>query len=142
MNGKCPVCGKPLTVGVCSRVDDLADREDGVKPKNAAPFENLVPLAEIIAMVYETTAATKKVEEKYNELILAFGNEFAVLHAGKEDLSKITVPQIVDGILRVRERNIYIAPGFDGEFGVVSLEKPKNADKLEFHGKQKTLEEY
>lgn len=139
--GKCPVCGKPVTVGVCSRVDDLADRKEGFVPKNAPPFESLVPLAEIIAMVYDTAVASKKVEEKYNELILAFGNEFAALHASPDDLAKATVPQIADGILRVRDRKIYLLPGYDGEFGIVSLEKPKE-EKHAVSGRQKKLDEY
>ncbi|MCX6772115.1 MAG: endonuclease Q family protein [Candidatus Micrarchaeota archaeon] len=43
-NGICPVCKKPLTIGVMNRVDALADRPEGYKPKGAAPFESLVPL--------------------------------------------------------------------------------------------------
>lgn len=32
LGGLCPVCGKPLTVGVLSRVEDLADRPEGYLP--------------------------------------------------------------------------------------------------------------
>ncbi len=145
LNGKCPVCGKNLTVGVMSRVDDLADREEGIVPKNAHPFESLVPLAEIIGMVYDTAPSSVKVQEKYSELIQAFGNEFAVLHATREDLERATVPQIVDGILKVRDKKLFILPGYDGEFGTLSFEKPKEEVRRKARmdeAKQKHLGDY
>ena len=33
--GRCPECGKPLTVGVLHRVEELADRPDGYRPAGA-----------------------------------------------------------------------------------------------------------
>ena len=35
--GICSVCGKPVTVGVMSRVETLADRDEGIKSKRWRP---------------------------------------------------------------------------------------------------------
>ena len=37
-NNICPKCKKPLTVGVLQRVEQLADRDEGFKPKKRNPF--------------------------------------------------------------------------------------------------------
>ena len=46
-NGLCIKCGKPVTVGVLSRVEDLADEPDGRRPASATGMnvEHLVQLA-------------------------------------------------------------------------------------------------
>ena len=38
LNGICPACKKPLTLGVMYRVEELADRPLSYKPKNACPY--------------------------------------------------------------------------------------------------------
>src|SRR3989338_3335354 len=45
----CPKCKRPLTVGVLQRVEHLADRNEGFKPKDAKPFKSLIPLSEILS---------------------------------------------------------------------------------------------
>ncbi|OHA48966.1 MAG: DNA helicase UvrD [Candidatus Terrybacteria bacterium RIFCSPHIGHO2_01_FULL_48_17] len=121
-SGKCTVCGRPVTVGVLSRVDDLADRPEGQKPEGAPHFRSLVPLEEIIADVVGVGTGTKSVEGSYNTLVSAFGNEFSVLlDAPIEQIAKESTSQIAEGIRRVRERKLYIEPGYDGEFGKVKI---------------------
>ena len=36
--GLCPVCGKPLTLGVLHRVEKLADRKEAQRPEGAPGF--------------------------------------------------------------------------------------------------------
>jgi DNA helicase-2/ATP-dependent DNA helicase PcrA len=47
--GLCPVCGKPLTLGVLYRVEELADRAEGACSAKAAPFQNLIPLEDVLS---------------------------------------------------------------------------------------------
>jgi uncharacterized protein (TIGR00375 family) len=120
--GICPKCGKKLTIGVLSRVDELADRETGFKPKNAIPYKSLVPLPEIIAEALGVQSRTKTVDEYYKKLIERFSNEFAILlDVSLKDLSAFTLPEIVQGIERVRKGELIIEPGYDGEFGKVKI---------------------
>jgi PHP family Zn ribbon phosphoesterase len=77
--GVCPVCGKPLTVGVLHRVTELADREAPVRPPDAPGFTSLVPLAEVLGEVLGAGPGTKKVQAFYGRLIARFGSELADL---------------------------------------------------------------
>lgn len=121
-NGICPVCGKPLTRGVLARVGDLADREAGVKPAGAIDYKRLVPLPEIIAESFGVGKQSKRVMTEYQNLISQGKNEFNILlNLSKEELEQITQPKIVKGILRVRQGQVNIQPGYDGVYGTVSV---------------------
>jgi len=121
-NNICPVCGKPLTIGVLNRVEELADRPEGFKPEGAIPFKSLVPLEEIIAEALEMTTRTKEVDKEYKNLIGKFGNEFKILmEVPFSELATATLPEIAEGIIRVREGEVQIEPGYDGVFGKIRI---------------------
>lgn len=121
-NGICPVCGKPLTIGVLNRVEQLADRPEKFIPPNAIPFKSLVPLEEIIADALDENVGTVSVEREYKRLIENFDNEFNILlNVQREDLEKITLPEIAEGVIRVREGKVFIQPGYDGVYGKVKI---------------------
>ena len=130
----CPKCGKPLTIGVMNRVDQLADRPDGFKPDNAIPFKNLIPLEEIIADVKGMGKASKAVEQEYRGVLAKFGTEFEVLgRVPEEDLRKGMDSRIAEAIIRTRQGKVHITPGYDGEYGKISIfgadEKPKKHEE-------------
>ena len=130
-NGICPVCGKPLTIGVLNRVEKLADRPEGFKPERAIPFLSLIPLEEIIADSLSQGTGTIEVKKEYKNLIEKFSNEFNVLiDVPQEELGKITLPEIAEGIIRVREGKVFIEPGYDGVYGKI---------RIFSKGEQKTL---
>ncbi|MCK5460094.1 DNA helicase UvrD [Candidatus Parcubacteria bacterium] len=135
-SGICPVCKRPLTIGVMSRVKELADREFGFKPKNAAPFVKLVELDKIIAETMNIKSrASKAVLAEYNNLIKLGGNELNILlNLNYDELKKIASEKITEAIKRVREGNLIIEPGFDGEYGKVKIfsEKEKTRQKKLF----------
>jgi len=118
MGNICPVCRKPLTIGVLHRVETLADRPEGFKPKNAIPFKSVLPLSEIISYTLNTQPHTKKVWEIYNNLIKAFGSEFTVvLETGKKELKETVDEKIAENIIKVREGKIKVQAGYDGVYG-------------------------
>ncbi|MBM3471191.1 MAG: DNA helicase UvrD [Armatimonadetes bacterium] len=120
--GKCPVCGKPPTVGVLHRVERLADREEGFVPEGAVPYRNLVPLEEIIAEAVGARPGTVGVREEYYKLCSAFGSEFNVLlDAPVEEVRRHTTLRVAEGLRRVREGRVRIAPGYDGVFGEIGI---------------------
>ena len=121
-NGICPVCGKPLTIGVLNRVEQLADRPEGFVPENAIPFKSLIPLEEIIADALGQNTGTVQVEKEYNNLIDKFENEFNVLmKVSRSDLESATLPEIAEGIIRAREGKVFIEPGYDGVYGKIRI---------------------
>lgn len=121
-NNICPKCGRPLTLGVVYRVGELADRAFGQKPPTAPPFKNLIPLDQIIGDALELGVSSKGVQKEYDLLISKIGNEFKILlDATEEDLRSATLPKIAQGIMKVRQGKVNIEPGYDGEYGKISI---------------------
>lgn len=128
----CPVCGKKLTIGVLHRVEQLADREEGFVLPQARPFESLVPLPEVIAASTGKSASSKKVLEQYEKLLGKLGSEFDILRIiPEEDIKAAAGAPIAEGIKRLREGRVDRTPGFDGEYGTISLLTPSEISSLE-----------
>lgn len=120
--GVCRVCGRPVTVGVLSRVEKLSDRARGFKPQSAPEFKSLVPLYEIIAEALGVNVNTKKVASIYEDMIKNLGGELSILLSAPLDkVASIAGPVISEGINRVRLGKLDIEPGYDGEFGTVKI---------------------
>lgn len=137
----CPVCGKPLTLGVASRVETLATKEvvtitetDSlgvcwIKPSlkagdslNRKPYVMLVPLLEILSESLEAGVTSQAVSSLYDHLIQKFGSEFAVLlKTPISDLENLAGTRVAEAINKVRSGDIFIKPGFDGVFGTVKI---------------------
>ncbi|MBQ1069818.1 UvrD-helicase domain-containing protein, partial [Micromonospora sp. D75] len=123
--GRCPECGKPLTVGVLSRVEELADRPEGHRPAHAREVTHLVPLAEILGELNRVGARSKKVEGKLNELVAALGPELEILtRTPVEEIDRVGGELLAEGIGRLRRGDVRRVPGSDGEYGVITLFDP------------------
>jgi len=119
---RCPVCGKPLTIGVMHRVEELADRAQGQGPTQEIPYRSLVPLEEIIAQALGLGVNTKGVTREYDRLIARFGSEFCILlDLPEKDLQKGIPARILQGIMKVRAGDLKIEPGYDGVYGKVTI---------------------
>lgn len=131
LGGICPVCGKKITIGVEHRVEELADRPIGYRPENAKPFESLAPLPEVVAACTGKSVASKKTQQQYEEMLQSLGSEFYILRqAPIEDIKRTAGPCIAEGIRRLRIGQVERKPGFDGEYGVISLLSPSEIEQL------------
>jgi DNA helicase II / ATP-dependent DNA helicase PcrA len=122
--GKCPVCGKPFTIGVLNRVEELCDRQEGEKPQNASPYYSIIPLKEIIAEIFNVGSGSQKVKHHYQQALQFLGSELAILNSiSLSDIESAGIPMLKEAVQRMREGNIHIVPGYDGEFGKIQLFK-------------------
>jgi len=121
--GICPACKKTLTIGVAARVEELADRPEGVRPEGSADYKKLVELDKIIAETLGIKSRnSKQVMAEYNNLIKKLGSELSILlDADLTEIKKSTLPEIAEGIRRVRAGELKILPGFDGQYGQISI---------------------
>lgn len=142
----CPVCKKQLTIGVQYRVDELADKKKPIMPKTGRKFIKLIPLSELISKVEDTSVSSKKVWKIYNSLIERFENEFHILlDAKKEELLEIVSEKLAEFILKNRQGNVEVVPGYDGEYGIPIFseeDKKKIPKPIIIDNPQKGLDEF
>jgi uncharacterized protein (TIGR00375 family) len=130
--GICSVCGKPVTVGVLNRVEALADRGEGAKSRRFRPYQNIVPLPELIAEAKEKGAACKAVQEAYMNVLSKLGNEFYILlDCPIEDIQRAAGDVLAEGISRMRQGKVGIAAGYDGEFGTIKIFESGEREHIE-----------
>ena len=132
--GICPVCGKPLTIGVLNRVMELADRDlkSDFKPETAGRVFSLVPLAEIIAEIMQVGAQSKSVTTEYERLIQKFGPELFILQDAPVEKIEKDSPMLATALSRLREGKVIKHAGYDGEYGVIKLFEPDEVVKKNF----------
>lgn len=143
---QCPVCKRRLTEGVLYRVQQLADesllarikeKESPLKikwytdaMKKQPPYVKLVPLNEIVAEGMASTVFSQKVKDMFTVLCETLGSEIEVLLKTPIDqITEVAGEKIASGILLVRQGNIVMDPGYDGEYGKVHIfkEEPKGS---------------
>lgn len=130
-NGFCPVCGKKLTIGVEHRVEELADRPLGFRPPHAKPFESLAPLPEVITATSGWSVTSKKNVALYEQLLHTLGPEFYILRQVPiEEIQRVAGPCLAEGIRRLRLGQVERRPGFDGEYGTISLLTPYEREQF------------
>lgn len=141
LGNRCPVCRKPLTIGVMHRIADLGDRKFGETPKTAVPFKHIVPLITVISKALKKGEISKEVVEKYYKLVSYFGNEFAVYEASEEQLRLAIETNIADAIIKVNNEKVRWIPGHDGVFGELVLDEEEK-ERSKSKNSQKKLDEF
>ena len=127
----CPVCGRPLTLGVLHRVSRLAERPvvNELKPDSRGlidsddphpPFARLIPLQEVIASVRGVGVNTRRVMREYDAVVDQVGSELsALLYASENDLLPVAGETLTEAIMRARTGEVTVEPGYDGIYGAV-----------------------
>ncbi|HHB75086.1 MAG TPA: DNA helicase II [Desulfobulbus sp.] len=139
--GKCPVCGRPVTVGVLHRVMDLADRSAPVYGKDAPAVFSLIPLPEVLSELLGVGPASKTVMRSYVHAINTFSSEFnLLLDVPIGDIAAQGSALLAEAVSRMRQGRVIRRPGYDGEFGVIRVfdedELSRLAGQLELFGAQ------
>lgn len=120
--GLCPQCGKPVTVGVMSRVEELADRKEGEKGRRARPYSNLFPLSEIIAEARGVGKQSKQVDAVFRQMLEKLGPELRILmDLPLRDIQAAGGDVVAEGVNRMRAGKVSVAAGYDGEYGTIHI---------------------
>ncbi|MGE3923207.1 MAG: UvrD-helicase domain-containing protein [Lautropia sp.] len=129
--GRCPVCGNRVTVGVAHRVELLADREEaGLPPPTAGAVTNLVPLPEILSEIAGSGVGSQRVMQAYDRTTAALGADFTVLQqVPVEDIGRVD-PLLGEAVGRLRAGIVIRQAGYDGEYGVIRLFADGELDRL------------
>lgn len=129
--GICRVCGRPVTIGVLHRVVDLADRQEGFRPPEASSYTSLVSLDQIVASALDVRAANQRIQATIRKLLEALGPEIPLLREG--DLGAIAAvagTAIAEAVRRVRAGEIVCRPGYDGQYGKLTIFSPEERRQL------------
>ncbi len=135
-NRSCPVCGRPLTLGVLHRVrslsptpageetQELAPGGDGFisSPDERPPFLRLVPLEELLAETLGVGRRSKAVGKIHEKLCAELGSELAALAwADVADIQQVAGERVAQAILKARTGQVVTDPGYDGKYGTVRV---------------------
>ncbi len=120
-NGMICSCGGKIKKGVDYRISEISDYKEPKHPSHRPPYVHLMPLAEMISMVYDKGITTKTVQGVWQKLIDAFGPEIDVLiNVPLDDIEKID-SKVSLAIQGFRRKTLNITPGGGGKYGEISF---------------------
>jgi DNA helicase II / ATP-dependent DNA helicase PcrA len=118
-----------------NRVIHLSDRENIESRPNKLPFRSIIPLKEMLAEIEGVGVKSKKVEAEYMQTLGKLGKELDILmEIPLEEIEAKTSSTLAEAISRMRNREIYIQEGYDGEYGIISVFKPGEVKNFEATG--------
>ncbi|QTA79869.1 polymerase/histidinol phosphatase-like domain-containing protein [Desulfonema limicola] len=137
-NSLCPVCSRPLTLGVLHRVEALADRPPGVSPEKVPHFQYIIPLAEILSEIFNKGPKTKTVQRQYDLAVEKLGPELDILiNTPLEKIADTGIFLLDEAVKRMRNKEIHISPGYDGVFGRIKVFNPGEINIIKQQRKKK-----
>lgn len=120
--GLCPVCHKPLTIGVDYRVQELADYPKSLKTKHHKKVQYIIPFIEILGELQNKGVTSKAVVAQYEKVIAEVGDEFSLLRSVPIDtIKQAGFKDVAYAVHQMRRGDVHIKPGYDGVFGTIKL---------------------
>ncbi|MCH7736296.1 MAG: DNA helicase UvrD [Chloroflexi bacterium] len=117
---RCPQCGRPLTLGVLHRVRELSQDGRASNEEERRPYTKLAPLIELLAHTMGKGRSAKSVGLAYHRVCAELGGEIkALTQAGYDDLERAGGEALAIAVTKVRDGQVDIVPGFDGQYGTV-----------------------
>lgn len=135
LGANCPVCGKPMILGVEWRSELLSTRtaEELKIYKNNGwthselfplrpPYHPLIPLNEIIAETVGVKSTTSpKVLDTYYQMTKTWPEIKILLDVPIADIEQKFDDRLAEAVRRVRNAELTIEPGYDGIFGKINI---------------------
>lgn len=131
--GICPICGKKVVYGVMNRIAELADRKAPEEKDLSVPFYSIIALKEMIAEIMKVRPASKKVDAEYHKLLHHLGPELDILmHRDINDITSVGGSLMGEGVRRMRNKEIHITEGFDGQYGEIKVFTPNELNDTSY----------
>jgi uncharacterized protein (TIGR00375 family) len=124
---KCP-CGGIIKKGVDFRIEELSSWQEPHHPPHRPPYIHILPLAEIISLVYKKGVTTIFVQKIWKEMIEKFGDEISVLIQAPLDEIMDIDPEMAEVIKKFRNNTLQIRPGGGGRYGEIIIEDEQTLD--------------
>jgi DNA helicase II / ATP-dependent DNA helicase PcrA len=122
LSGRCPTCGKPLTVGVLHRVEELADRPEGRRPEGARDYRCLISLPQVLGELLDVGPRSRAVGGEVGALVGRLGPEFGILtEVPLDDVARVGPPLLPEALDRLRRGTVTREAGYDGVYGTIRL---------------------
>lgn len=140
---RCP-CGGVIKKGVDYRIYELSTWSESHHPQYRPPYIHILPLAEILSLIYGKGVTTVFVQNIWKQLVEKFGNEIEVLIYASLDEIETVDPKLTPVIKSFRDKSLLIRPGGGGRYGKILL-KPEEEDDEEFKTgipEENTLDKY
>lgn len=125
-DGFCPICGKPITIGVLERALQISRVQGAsrkLKQESSRRFIHMVPLSEVAAYgLGIANPNSKKAVKIYEKIVEAFGTEIELWkvepHTVREVLTNAVPEKVIETIVEIKNDNFTFEPlGFDGSYG-------------------------
>jgi uncharacterized protein (TIGR00375 family) len=145
MKMKCP-CGGTIKKGVDYRIEEIATWNEPHHPSHRPPYIHILPLAEIISLVYGKGVTTVFVQKIWQGMLERYGDEISVLiNAPLAELQEID-PKLAPVIKSFRDGTLQMQPGGGGRYGEIVLEtgklEPEEQSAPSSPSETNTLDEY